>query len=151
MSGRRRVGEPQPGQTDAAGSPAGFRPADDLTVLITARISRSGDRYRVFDHQVMDGTAEAWTMAVDRAVAELPVRLFLEEIQPDHRTYTVREGVLLSPDAAEEWLENCPTPLAPEDLGAEARRAHTALTRSSTVKPTSAAAPTSQPVIRRSM
>ncbi|MEV6209567.1 glycosyl hydrolase [Kitasatospora sp. NPDC051914] len=138
--------------------PAGFLPADDLTVLITERISRSGDRYGVFDHQVMDGTPEAWTMAVDRAATELPVRLFLEEIQPDHHTYTVREGAFPDLDAAEEWLENRPTPLppAPEDLGAEARRAHAALARSGTVTPTpvvapAPAAPAAQPVVQRSM
>ncbi|WP_441245276.1 glycosyl hydrolase [Kitasatospora sp. McL0602] len=108
-------------------------PADELTVRVEDRIRRSGTRLEVVDYQVIDGgDVEGWSIAVDRQDKELPVRLFLESVQPDQFTYTVREGAFADHAAAEDWLEKRSTPLpkAPEyRLDAEALRTSAALSR----------------------
>ncbi|MFJ3791511.1 hypothetical protein [Kitasatospora sp. NPDC090091] len=79
-----------------------MRPGDELTARVEERIHRSGDRYEAVDQLAMDSEAtDAWTIAVDRTAAELPVRLFLEEVQPDRGTYTLREGAF--PDGGSTW------------------------------------------------
>ncbi|MFD8321399.1 glycosyl hydrolase [Kitasatospora purpeofusca] len=117
-------------------APAGdvIRPADGTTVRVEDRIRRSGTRLEIADYLVMDGAdIEGWTMAVDREAKDLPVRVFLEESQPDQRTYTVREGAFADFVAAGDWLDDRPGPLpeAPEyRLEAETLRTGAALSRS---------------------
>ncbi|WP_224274305.1 glycosyl hydrolase [Streptomyces sp. LS1784] len=110
------------------------KPADELTVHVEDRIRRSGEGLAVVDYQVIDGSdVEGWSIAVDRQDKELPVRLFLETLQPDQYTYTVREGAFANHAAAEKWLEQRSTPLpdAPEyRLNAAALRTRAALARS---------------------
>ncbi|MFB7620041.1 glycosyl hydrolase [Kitasatospora sp. NPDC056181] len=133
-----------------------FRPANELTTRVEDRILRSGDRYKVFERMAMDaGESEAWSLAIDSEVTSLPVCLFLEEIQPDHDTYTVREGAFPSYDVAEDWLADRPgpLPLAPVDLDPETKRTRAALARSSTASPSAPAAvpapPTSAPAAQQ--
>ncbi|MER7702399.1 glycosyl hydrolase [Kitasatospora sp. NPDC097605] len=109
------------------------KPADELTVRVEDRIRNSGERLEVVERQVIDGDdTEGWSIAVDRQDKDLPVRLFLESLNPDQYTYTVREGAFADFAAAGEWLEERFTPLpeAPEyRLEAEALRTSAALSR----------------------
>ncbi|MET8626618.1 glycosyl hydrolase [Kitasatospora sp. NPDC004669] len=115
-------------------------PADKLSVRVEDRIRRSGERLEVVDYQVIDGDdTEGWNIAVDRQDKDLPVRLFIESLQPDQYTYTVREGAFADHTAAEDWLEHRSTPLpkAPE-YRRDALRTHAALARSTTAPPVAA-------------
>ncbi|MFI9332427.1 glycosyl hydrolase [Kitasatospora sp. NPDC052868] len=118
--------------------------ADELTIQVEDRIRRSGERLEVVDYQVIDGSdVEGWSIAVDRQDKNLPVRLFLETLQPDQYTYTVREGAFADHAAADNWLEqrSSPLPKAPEyRIDAEALRTSAALSRSAPLCPTGAAA-----------
>ncbi|MFC8718055.1 glycosyl hydrolase [Kitasatospora sp. NPDC057198] len=109
-------------------------PADERTRRVEERIHGSGDRYEVRDSFAMEGDDNrAWTMVVDREAAALPVRLFVEELLPDRKTYTLREGAFPDEDAAWEWClrEPGPLPPAPEDRSPEAERIRASLARSS--------------------
>ncbi|MFJ6382701.1 glycosyl hydrolase [Kitasatospora sp. NPDC092039] len=115
---------------------AWMRPADELTIRVEDRVCRSGNRYEIVDQLAGDSDAsEAWTMALDRSAAELPVRLFVEEVQPTQGTYTVREGAFPDVDTAWRWTRTDlgPLPLVPEDLAPETKRTRAALARSTTV------------------
>ncbi|MFJ6381392.1 glycosyl hydrolase [Kitasatospora sp. NPDC092039] len=134
---------------------AWMRPGDELTTRVEERIHRSGDRYEVIDQLAMDGEAtEAWTIAVDRSAPELPARLFLEELQPDRGTYTLREGAFPDVESAWRWTRTDlgPLPLAPEDRDPEANRTRAALARSTapsiSVAAVVAAAPAAAAVAR---
>ncbi|MEV7121192.1 glycosyl hydrolase [Kitasatospora griseola] len=117
------------------------KPADELTVRVEDRIRHSGERLEVTERQVIDGDdVEGWSIAVDRHGKDLPVRLFLETLQPDQYTYTVREGAFADHAAADAWLENRSTPLpeAPEyHLNTEALRTSVALSRTASLPPAS--------------
>ncbi|MFF2954082.1 glycosyl hydrolase [Kitasatospora sp. NPDC057965] len=118
-----------------------IKPADEMTVRVEDRIRRSGTRLEVVDYLVMDGgDLDGWSMAVDREDEVLPVRVFLEELQPDQGTYTVREGAFADFAAAGDWLEERSTPLpeAPEyRLEAETLRTSAALSRTAAALPQS--------------
>ncbi|MCD0485230.1 glycosyl hydrolase [Streptacidiphilus sp. ASG 303] len=123
----------------------GHEAADELTVRVENRIHCSGDRHQVLARMAIDGEAtQGWTMAVDSRAAELPVRLFLEEIQPNHGTYTLGEGAFPSPEVAREWLEEYPGPLPPApgdaDADAAAERISAALAHSAAATPAIATA-----------
>ncbi|MEE1786916.1 glycosyl hydrolase [Streptomyces sp. SP17BM10] len=121
------------------------KPADELTIQVEDRIRNSGERLEIVDYQVIDGDdTEGWSIAVDRQDKDLPVRLFIEELQPDPYTYTVREGAFADHAAAESWLEDRSTPLpeAPEyRVDAEALRKHAALARTTSLPPMPSPAP----------
>ncbi|MFJ9447975.1 glycosyl hydrolase [Kitasatospora sp. NPDC101235] len=119
----------------------GPTPADELSVRVEDRIRRSGERLEVADYQVIDGAeTEGWSIAVDSEAKELPVRLFIETLQPDQWTYTVREGAFPDHAAADEWLEKRSTPLPePPEYRRDALRTRAALARSTT-SPANAAA-----------
>ncbi|MGW3073935.1 glycosyl hydrolase [Kitasatospora sp. NPDC001132] len=94
-----------------------FAPADELTTRIEDQIHRSGERYDLIEVKAADeDPTRAWTMAMDRHAAELPVRVFIEQSQPDQGTYTVREGAFPDYAAAEDWLDaqSIPLPQPPE-------------------------------------
>ncbi|MFF3069197.1 glycosyl hydrolase [Kitasatospora sp. NPDC057936] len=119
------------------------RPADELSVRVEDRIRRSGENLEVADHQVIDGgDTEGWSIAVDRQASELPVRVFLETLQPEQFTYTVREGAFANHAAADDWLEHRSTPL-PEPpeyrRDTDALRTSAALARSTTAPTVTAA------------
>ncbi|GLW58012.1 hypothetical protein [Kitasatospora phosalacinea] len=126
------------------------KPADELTVRVEDRIRHSGERLAVVERRVIDGgDVEGWSIAVDRQDKELPVRLFLESLQPDQYTYTVREGAFADWTAVDAWLEDRSTPLpeAPEyRLDAEALRTGAALSRTTTSLPQAGAAPSTPAV-----
>ncbi|MFJ8442844.1 glycosyl hydrolase [Kitasatospora griseola] len=115
------------------------KPADELTVRTEDRIRHSGGRLEVVERQAIDwGDLEGWSIAVDRQDEDLPVRLFLETLQPDQHTYTLREGAFADHAAADAWLENrsAPLPEAPEyRLDAEALRTSAALSRTPSAAP----------------
>ncbi|MGW1281745.1 hypothetical protein ACWD4V_32935 [Streptomyces tsukubensis] len=94
----------------------GLKPADPLTTLLEDRL-RTGpeDRYEVLDHYTDDEETWALLRDTDPASAELPYRVFLEEVSFQGNTYTVREGAFATADAADDWLydRNTPLPLAP--------------------------------------
>ncbi|MFB7950139.1 glycosyl hydrolase [Kitasatospora phosalacinea] len=110
-----------------------FLPADESSYLLEERIYGSGDRYEIRSGFAMDGgDARAWTMVVDREAAELPVRLFVEDLERFDLSYTLREGAFPDEDTALEWcrLEPGPLPPAPEDREMAAERTRAALARS---------------------
>ncbi|WP_405361908.1 glycosyl hydrolase [Kitasatospora sp. NBC_00085] len=114
-------------------------PADPLSVRVEDRVRRSGTRLEVVGYQVIDGDdVEGWSIAVDRQDKELPVRLFIETVQPDRYSYTLREGAFADHAAVANWLEQRSTPLpeAPEyRLDAESLRTSAALARTTAVSP----------------
>ncbi|MFF4820769.1 glycosyl hydrolase [Kitasatospora sp. NPDC001309] len=119
------------------------RPADALSVRVEDRIRLAGESLKVADYQVIDDSdTEGWSVAVDSQAEELPVRVFLETLQPDQFTYTVREGAFADHAAADDWLEHRSTPL-PEPpeyrRDAEALRTSAALARSTTAPAVTAA------------
>ncbi|MFD8783791.1 glycosyl hydrolase [Kitasatospora sp. NPDC059599] len=119
------------------------RPADELSLRVEDRIRRSGESLEVADYRVIDSSdTEGWSIAVDSQAKELPVRLFLETLQPDQFTYTVREGAFADHSAADYWLEHrsAPLPEPPEyRRDADALRTSAALARSTTVPAVTAA------------
>ncbi|MFF1794694.1 glycosyl hydrolase [Kitasatospora sp. NPDC058263] len=130
-------------------------PADELSVQVEDRIRRSGEHLEVVDYQVIDGSdVEGWSIALDCQDKDLPVRLFLETLQPDQFTYTVREGAFPDHTAVDAWLEQRSTPLpeAPEyRLDTEALRTSAALSRTASLPlaastgPASPATPVNSP------
>ncbi|MEU0112818.1 glycosyl hydrolase [Streptomyces bobili] len=110
-----------------------IQPADDLTVRVEQQIRASGDRYKVLATQTSDyAPCETWTMVRDSCAAQVPIRVFLEEVATDSLTYTVREGAFADEDAAQDWLDNRdgPLPEPPEYRGDCAARTRAALTSS---------------------
>ncbi|WP_435178589.1 glycosyl hydrolase [Actinacidiphila sp. bgisy145] len=109
--------------------------ADEQTLRIQQMIRDGGQRYDVIDTCTSDdGPCEIWTLANDTLATAAPVRVFLEVIDPDTRTYTPREGAFPDEDTARHWLEDRSTPLpqAPQaSPAAHARRERVALARSS--------------------
>jgi hypothetical protein len=109
--------------------------ADSETLRLEQLIRDGGQRYDVIDTWTSDrDPCENWTLAHDRAAADAPFRVFLEAVDPETPTYTVREGAFADEDAARLWLDDRtgPLPPPPEDsLGADAMRRRTALARSS--------------------
>ncbi|MYS67836.1 hypothetical protein GTW66_28695 [Streptomyces sp. SID5473] len=92
----------------------GLQPADPLTTLLENRL-RTGpeDRMKVLDHYTNDEETWALLHDTDPASAELPFRVFLEEVSFQENTYTVREGAFATADAADDWLSDRDTPLPP--------------------------------------
>jgi hypothetical protein len=111
-----------------------MKPADDLTLWIEQQIRESGSRYKVLDSWTSDfAPCETWTLTRDSSAAQAPIRLFLEEGNPDAHTYTMREGAFADEAAARHWLEDrrSPLPQPPDYRGeAAARLTRAALTRS---------------------
>ncbi|MFD8703587.1 glycosyl hydrolase [Kitasatospora sp. NPDC059648] len=111
-----------------------FAPADELTTRTEDQIHRSGERYDLIEVKAADeDPTQAWTMAMDKHATELPVRVFIEQSQPDQGTYTVREGAFPDYAAAEDWLDaqSIPLPQPPEyRRDADALRTRAALARS---------------------
>ncbi|MEU3792982.1 glycosyl hydrolase [Streptomyces fructofermentans] len=111
-----------------------IQPADDLTVRVEQQIRASGDWYKVLATQTSDyAPCETWTMVRDSGAAQAPIRVFLEKVATDDRTYTVREGAFVDENAAQDWLDNRdgPLPEPPEYRGdGAALRTRIALTRS---------------------
>jgi len=114
-----------------------MKPADDLTVRIEQQIRESGTRYEVLSSQTSDfDPCETWTLTRDSSATQAPIRVFLEEGDPDAHTYTMREGAFADEDAAQHWLDDrtSPLPQPPEYRDeAAALRAGIALTRSAGV------------------
>lgn len=112
-----------------------MRPADDLTLWIEQQIRDSGSRYTILDSWTSDfAPCETWTLTRDSSAAQAPIRVFLEEGNPDAHTYTMREGAFSDEAAARHWLEDRsgPLPQPPDYRGeAAARLTRAALTRSS--------------------
>ena len=72
-------------------------------------------------------------MTCDTLASQDPIRVFLEEGNPDAFTYTVREGAFADEDTARDWLDdrNSPLPQPPEDRGnTNSPRTRAALSRS---------------------
>jgi hypothetical protein len=111
-----------------------MKPADDLSARVEHRLRTSGSRYEVLDSYTSDfAPSETWTLTRDSSAAQAPIRVFLEEVDHDAYTYTVREGAFADEDAALQWLDerSGPLPQAPEDhADAAARRTGVALARS---------------------
>ncbi|MDF3291895.1 hypothetical protein [Streptomyces silvisoli] len=119
------------------------QPKDNLTQRLEEQLKSSSDRYDVLDHYThnpgsFDFGTETWAIIHDRHPdsAELPYRVFIEEVSKDFDVYTVREGAFSSCEDADEWLFNRDTPLpepaASPNPSATAARAQAALTRSTT-------------------
>ncbi|MEW1551626.1 hypothetical protein [Streptomyces tsukubensis] len=108
----------------------GLKPADPLTTRLEDRL-RSGpeDRLEVLDHYTDDEETWALLRDTDPDSAELPYRVFLEEVSFQGNTYTVREGAFATADAADDWLHDRDTPLPPASAPALAR-AEAAIARS---------------------
>ncbi|MFI0942781.1 glycosyl hydrolase [Streptomyces sp. NPDC021020] len=108
--------------------------ADEQTLRVEQKVRDGGQRYDVLDTWTSDNDpCENWTLAHDQAAAEHPVRVFLETVDPETRTYTVREGAFPDESAAREWLDerDGPLPQPPEDhTDADAQRTRVALARS---------------------
>lgn len=108
--------------------------ADDLTLRTERKVREAAQRYETLDTYTRDYDAyESWTLARDTLAPQNPIRLFLEQSNPEESTYAVREGAFPDEDAAQKWLEDRSTPLppAPEDhLDADALRTRVALARS---------------------
>ncbi|MET7571248.1 glycosyl hydrolase [Streptomyces sp. NPDC005492] len=115
-----------------------MRPVDDLTVRIEQQIRESGARYEVLASQTSDfDPCETWTLTRDSSTDQAPIRVFLEEGDPEAHKYTMREGAFADEDTARDWLEDrsspLPQPPAYRDEAA-ALRAGVALTRSAGVR-----------------
>ncbi|WP_328912467.1 MULTISPECIES: glycosyl hydrolase [unclassified Streptomyces] len=108
--------------------------ADDLTGRIEQKVRDGGQRYEVLETQTWDyDPCETWTLARDTLAAQDPIRVFLEQGNPEAFTYTLREGAFPDEDTAQDWLDdrNSPLPGPPEDRNdAEGLRTRAALTRS---------------------
>lgn len=108
--------------------------ADEQSLRVQQMIRDGGQRYDVIDTWTWDNDpCENWTLVRDSSAAEKPVRVFLEVVDPETATYTVREGGFPDEDTARDWLEDrsSPLPQAPEDhLDADAVRTRVALARS---------------------
>jgi hypothetical protein len=111
-----------------------MKPADDLTLCIERQIRESGSRYQILDSWTSDfAPCETWTLTRDSSAAQAPIRVFLEEGNPEAHTYTMREGAFADEAAARHWLEDRSSPLPqPPDCRREAaaRLTRAALTRS---------------------
>ncbi|GAA3820579.1 glycosyl hydrolase [Streptomyces chiangmaiensis] len=123
-----------PPERIAQASGESLKPADDLTLWIEQQIRESGSRYKVLDSWTLDfAPCETWTLTRDSNAAQAPIRVFLEEGNPDAHTYTMREGAFSDEAAARHWLEDrsSPLPQPPDYRGeAAARLTRAALTRS---------------------
>ncbi|WP_236244031.1 hypothetical protein [Streptomyces sp. CC210A] len=118
----------------------GPRPADALTSRLEDLLrTNPDDRYAVIDHYTdnpgsFDFGSEVRTLVYDSHPdsAHAPYRLFLEETAEDFRSYTVREGVFTSAEAADDWAMDraTPLPLAPLSESTVGHRAVAARTRS---------------------
>lgn len=108
--------------------------ADDLTLRVEQKIRGAGQRYEVLDTETWDDDpCETWTLARDTLSAQDPIRVFLEQGNPEAFTYTVREGAFADEDTARDWLasRNSPLPQPPEDRGgSDGPRTRAALDRS---------------------
>ena len=111
-----------------------IEPADDLTLRTEQKIRDAGPRYDVLDTYTRDyDPYESWTLARDTLATQDPIRLFLEQDNPEAFTYTLREGAFPDEDTAQTWLDNRDTPLpqAPEKhLDTADLRTRAALARS---------------------
>ncbi|MGW1279314.1 hypothetical protein ACWD4V_20530 [Streptomyces tsukubensis] len=118
-------------------NPNGPRPADALTARLEDRLRVNPEgRYEVFDHYTgepggFDTGMETWVIVHDTHPdsADAPYRLFLEEIAPSLRTYTLREGAFPTAEAAEDWTWNTERPL-PSALDPLTARTEAARSRS---------------------
>ncbi|MEC4018282.1 hypothetical protein [Streptomyces sp. H27-D2] len=118
----------------------GPRAADALTAQIEARLKTNPDnRYEVLHHYtddpgIFDFGIETRTLTYDShpGSASAPYRLFLEEVAKDMASYTVREGVFTSAEAADHWIfqRETPLPLAPPPVSTVNQRAEAARARS---------------------
>lgn len=119
-----------------------MKAAEDLTLRVEQKIRDAGQRYEVLDTQTWDyDPCETWTMARDTLAAQDPIRVFLEEGNPEAFTYTVREGAFADEDTAQDWLDSrsSPLPQPPEDRGnADGPRTAAALIRSAGTAPATA-------------
>ncbi|WP_433888523.1 glycosyl hydrolase [Streptomyces sp. CA-111067] len=91
------------------------RPADAATEQVEDKIRAESGRYdlvQVF-HEDLDDTCDAWTLVRDRAAAQVPVRVFLQQGDLDERTYTLREGAFPDTATALAWLASRTGPLPP--------------------------------------
>ncbi|MFD7550580.1 hypothetical protein [Streptomyces sp. NPDC059816] len=114
-------------------NPNGPRPADALTARLEDRLRANPEgRYEVIDHYTgepgdFDTGMETWVIVHDTHPdsAGTPYRVFLEEIAPSLRTYTLREGAFPTAEAAGDWTWNTdrPLPPAPEPLTARSEAA----------------------------
>ncbi|MGI5353008.1 hypothetical protein ACQEU8_33240 [Streptomyces sp. CA-250714] len=105
----------------------GARPADALTSRLEDQLRYSPvGRYTLLDHYTdnpgsfRDGVEVSVLMHDGHPdSAELPYRVFLEQVDPSFESYTVREGAFPTEEAADEWLmtRESPLPLAPEPSG----------------------------------
>ncbi|MER7047573.1 hypothetical protein [Streptomyces jumonjinensis] len=119
----------------------GLKPADPLTTLLEDLLRTGpGDRYEVLDHYTDDEETWALLRDADPDLAELPYRVFLEEVSFQGNTYTFREGTFATADAADDWLydRDTPLPLAPAPA---LTRAEAAVTRSPRTSDRSAVLP----------
>lgn len=108
----------------------GLQPADLLTAELEDLLRTGPEgRYEVLEHYTDD--EETWVLLrdTDPSAAELPYRVFLEEVSFREVTYTVREGAFATADAADDWLSDRDTPL-PAAPAPAAGRAEAAVARS---------------------
>ncbi|MFF3631633.1 hypothetical protein [Streptomyces sp. NPDC002164] len=118
----------------------GPRPADALTSRLEDLLRTNPDgRYAVIDHYTENPGSfgfgsEVRTLVYDSHPDSVhaPYRLFLEETAEDFRSYTVREGLFTSAEAADDWARDraTPLPLAPASESTVGHRAVAACTRS---------------------
>ena len=125
-----------------------FAPADERTVQVEQQIRAAGTRYEVLGSHVRDDDpGETWTLTRDTRATQLPIRVFLEEVDYSAHTYTMCEIAFTNKGDAQLWLDtrDNPVPEPPEHrratpLGSAADlRAHAAVTRSVSPTPTAGA------------
>lgn len=89
------------------------RPIDTATERVEDKIRAESGRYELVQvfHEDLDDTCDAWTLVRDRAAAQAPVRVFLQQGDLEERTYTLREGAFPDTESALAWLGDRTTPL----------------------------------------
>ncbi|MEY9949583.1 glycosyl hydrolase [Kitasatospora sp. GAS1066B] len=105
-------------------------PADATTRAIEQRLRDFGHRYRIVDDYTYESSPfTTWIMAEDAHPDDpaLPFRIFVQELVEGTDSYTLREGVFPSQDAARDWLDDpsAPLPVAPATPSARSIAART--------------------------
>jgi hypothetical protein len=115
-----------PRETIASLPGAGARPADAATRALEERLRGDGDHFALLHSYTRDAGAESEVTVLLRALEDRapdPFRVLLEQHDLDAGTYSLREGVFDTLDAAVHWLRTRDTPLPAPSSAARPRPA----------------------------
>ncbi|GAA0285946.1 hypothetical protein GCM10010302_25280 [Streptomyces polychromogenes] len=135
----------------------GPRPADDTTSRLEGLLrANPGNGYQVLDHYTEHesrlGYGTRTTALVHDAhprSAANPFRVFLEEVDPDFETYTIREGAFSSIEAADIWIAAGNLPLPQTATPSVGRRAGAARAKTACPGPSSSPSQNANALVRR--